>query len=362
MDLKKQNILFITRAPIQGGTENVILQLCEILYNNVNKIVVCAGVGFNKKRLEELGIKFYDIPDIERKTPVILFQVCKIIQNIIDTEDITVIHTHHRMAAFYVSLLKLYKKCVFINTSHNTFYNKKFLTQFSYKHGYLIACGEMVKKNLIQEFGLSDKQVTVIHNAVKPFDGNIIVDTLVKKFHNEGNFVIGNIGRLSKQKGMEFFIYAIPEVIKKQSNTRFIIVGNGEDEEKLKKLSKNLGLNDYLYFLGYRNDIQNLMSQLDLIVLSSLWEGLPLIPIEAFSVKKTIVATDVDGTPEIVKNMDNGLLVEPGNSKEIANAILWMIENKDMKNKMELNAKKTFDDQFSEITFSNSIINYYRSI
>lgn len=220
----------------------------------------------------------------------------------------------------------------------------------------------MVKKNLIQEFGLSDKQVTVIHNAVKPFDGNIIVDTLVKKFHNEGNFVIGNIGRLSKQKGMEFFIYAIPEVIKKQSNTRFIIVGNGEDEEKLKKLSKNLGLNDYLYFLGYRNDIQNLMSQLDLIVLSSLWEGLPLIPIEAFSVKKTIVATDVDGTPEIVKNMDNGLLVEPGNSKEIANAILWMIENKDMKNKMELNAKKTFDDQFSEITFSNSIINYYRSI
>lgn len=112
-----------------------------------------------------------------------------------------------------------------------------------------------------------------------------------------------------------------------------MISGSGEDEAKLKQLSKDLRVEECLTFLGYRNDIQNLMSQLDLIVLSSLWEGLPLTPIEAFSVGKTIIATSVDGTPEVVKNMDNGLLIEPRNNCQIAEKINWMLENPDEKSR-----------------------------
>ena len=68
--------------------------------------------------------------------------------------------------------------------------------------------------------------------------------------------------------------------------------------------------------MGYRSDVQNLISQLDLGVLSSLWEGLPFTPIEVFSMEKTIVATDVDGTSEIVKDMENGLLISSKNNEK----------------------------------------------
>lgn len=362
MRLEEQNILMFSRSTQHGGAENVVLQLCEILKPHVNNIVVCAADGFNKRKLEELGIKFYSIPDIEKKHLKTFYNVAKTLKNIVKEENITVIHIHHRMAAFYVSLLGLDKKCTFIATGHNTFNNKKALTHLAYKNCNVIACGEMVKKNLVEVFGLLYELVTVIHNAVKPFDGELVDDPLIKKLHDEGNFVIGNIGRLSEQKGMEYFIKAIPKVVDKHPSTRFVIAGNGENEEKLKILSKELNVDMYLTFLGYRNDIQNLMSQLDLIVLSSLWEGLPLTPIEAFSVGKTIVATAVDGTPEVVRDMENGLLVESRNSAQIADKINWIIDHSKEKTKMEHNALITFKKEFSFEVFSNAVLDYYRSL
>ena len=120
--------------------------------------------------------------------------------------------------------------------------------------------------------------------------------------------------------------------------------------------------------MGYRSDIQNLMSQMDFIVLSSLWEGLPLTPIEAFSVGKTIVATAVDGTIEIVENEKNGLLVNARDSKELAkyiNNILDSLNDEDdiTKPKIKQNKKKkkkeSIDDEKDRIKYEkNAVITY----
>lgn len=356
MDLEKQNILFFSRSTQHGGTENVILQLCEIFHPMVNKIIVVSADGFNFNKLKPLNIKHYIIPDIEKKSPIAICVVSKIIKKIVKNEHITVIHTHHRMAAFYVRLLRLNKKTIFINTSHNTFKNKRKLTRFAYKKAKLIACGEMVKKNLVETFGLD--AITVIHNSVKPFEERIIVDKQLKKAKDEGKFLVGNIGRLSEQKGMEYFIQAIPAIIAVHPQTCFFIIGSGDEEENLKKMAEGLPI----IFLGYRTDIQNLMSQLDIIVLSSLWEGLPLTPIEAFSVGKTIVATGVDGTLEIVRDRENGLLAKPKDIDSLADKILWMIEHPEEKRRMEIEAKVTFDKKFSFDRLVQSYVNYYRSI
>ena len=147
MKLQDQNILFFTRTMKLGGTENVVLQLCEIFKPLVNKIIVCSCGGVNEKKLNDIGIKHYKISDIEEKSPIAFTKVSRQLKSIVFSEHITVIHTHHRMAAFYVSLLGLNKVCQFINTSHNTFYNRKLLTRFAYRNCNLVACGEMVKKN-----------------------------------------------------------------------------------------------------------------------------------------------------------------------------------------------------------------------
>lgn len=362
MELKSQNILFFTRTMKLGGTENVVLQLCEILKPLVNKIVVCSCGGVNVEKLTAMGIKHYQIVDIVEKSPLKVLSVCKSLKRIIRDENITVIHTHHRMAAFYVAMLGLYKRIRFINTSHNTFSDKKLLTRFAYKHCNLVACGEMVKKNLVEYYGLPEKLVTVIHNAVKPFNETIIQDDLIHTLHKNGCFVVANVGRLSKQKGMEYFIKAIPSVVAKYDNVRFVIAGAGEDEIALKKLSSELRVDDYLYFLGYRNDIQNLMSQVDLIVLSSLWEGLPLTPIEAFSVGKTIVATAVDGTVEIVDDDVDGLLISPKDVPAIAEKVVYLLENPDIQRKFEQNSKLKYFNEFSFNQFAKSYINFYEGI
>ena len=361
MKLKEQNILFLTRSMALGGTENVILQLCEILKPEVNKIVVCSSGGVNEEKLKNKGIKHIKIEDIENKNPLTIIKNIKSIKRIIKEESITIIHSHHRMAAMYANLISN-KNIIKLANTHNTFTNKKLLTKLAYKNTKIIAVGEQVKKNLTDFYGINKEKITVINNAIKPFDGRITVDKEVEKYKKAGYTIIANVGRLSEQKGMEYFIEAAEIINRKNKMAKFLIIGSGQDEEKLKTMVKEKKLENEIIFMGYRSDIQNLMSQVDFVVLSSLWEGLPLTPIEAFSVGKTIIATSVDGTIEIVKNGENGFLVEPRNSEKLAEKVIELIENKEKRKQFENNAKKTYETEFSFEKLKKQYLDYYNEI
>lgn len=357
MDLGKQNILFFTRTMMLGGTENVVLQLCEVFKPKVNKIVVCSCGGVNVEKLTKMGIRHYQIPDISSKKDI--FKICRTVKKIVEKEQITVIHSHHRMAAFYTEIL-FGSSIIKIANAHNTFFDKKLLTRFAYRNTKVIAVGEMVKKNLVGFYKISSEQITVIHNAIKPFDGKISPIPLLTEYRENGYKIIGNVGRLSEQKGMEYFINAVPGVIEKFPKTKFVIVGDGEDKDKLVNMVKQMNLDEYITFLGYRSDIQNVMSQMDFIVLSSLWEGLPLTPIEAFSVGKMVVATAVDGTPEIVQNGINGILIKPKDIKEIVNNICYLLNNIDVLDKFHVSAKERYNAEFSFEKLRMNYIGFYR--
>lgn len=361
LKLKEQNILFLTRTMNLGGTENVILQLCEILKPLVNKIIVCSCGGVNVKNLDKMGIKHYEIPDFaEKRLSKILLSYSKI-KSVVKNEKITVIHSHHRMAALYAELVTS-NDIIKIANVHNTFYNKRKLTCFAYKNTKLIAVGENVKRNLVDFFRIPEQQIVVIHNAVKAFSGVIQPIELLEKEKQAGNVLIGNVGRLSEQKGMRYFIDAAEIIVAYHPKSRFIIVGDGEERCYLQELVKHKGLSEHVFFLGYRADIQNIMSQLDFIVLSSLWEGLPLTPIEAYSVGKTVVGTSVDGTPEIIQDNIDGFLVEAKDSNALAEKIKYLIENPEIKAKFEKNAKERYDREFSYKKLADRYINYYEKM
>lgn len=361
MELKKQNILFIVRTMGLGGTENVVLQLCEILSDKVNKIVVCSSGGVHEKKLQEMGIKHYMIPDIASKNPMDMLKSCWTIKNIINRERITIVHFHHRMAAFYAELVAP-KSVIKVANAHNTFTDKKKLTQLAYRNTKVVAVGEMVKKNLTEYFNVPKEQVCVIHNAVKPFDGNIVPIEVLNEERAKENVLIGNIGRLSEQKGMTYFIEAAEITAKAHPEARFIIVGDGEEKEQLHEQVEAKGLLDKVLFLGYRNDIQNVMSQLDFIVLSSLWEGLPLTPIEAYSVGKTVIGTAVDGTPEIIHDGVDGYLVEPRTPIQLAEKMNELIENPEMRESMGSQAMKRYQDEFSFEKLSERYVAFYEEL
>lgn len=359
--LHEQNILMIARTMGLGGTENVVLQLCEILSGKVNKILVCSSGGVHEKKLQEMGIKHYVMPDIVSKNPMDMLKSYRLIKSIINKEKITIVHSHHRMAAFYAELATP-KKVVKVANAHNTFIDKKKLTQLAYRDTKVVAVGEIVKKNLIEYFEISKEQVCVIHNAVKSFDGNIVPIEALYQERQKGNVLIGNIGRLSEQKGINYFIEAAEITTRTHPEARFVIVGDGEEREKLQAQVKVKGLQDKVLFLGYRNDIQNVMSQLDFVVLSSLWEGLPLTPIEAYSVGKTVVGTAVDGTPEIICDGVDGYLVEPRNQMQLAEKMNELIENPEMQESMGIQAMKRYQDEFSFEKLSQRYIDFYEGL
>ena len=357
MNISEQNILFMTKAMGLGGTENVVMQLCEIFGGLANKVVVVSNGGGQEEKLAEMGIKHYLIPDIEDKSLKTLRYVSAVLKRIIHDEEITVIHTHHRMAAFYVRALGLYKGRAFFNTSHNTFDDKRLLTKYALSRSTAVACGEAVGRNLTEYFGL--KEVSVIHNAVRPFSGPFVPDPDIEKARKEGKKIIGNVGRLSKQKAMEYYVRAIPAVLRNHPEASFYIVGDGVESEKLRNLSAELKAS--VTFMGYRQDVQNVIGQMDLIVLSSLWEGLPLTPIEAFSVSCPVVATDVEGTCEIVTDGLDGLIVPKKDPEAIAEAIIRLLDEPALLSRMKKNAYETYVKGFSFDAFAKSYIDLYRN-
>lgn len=357
-----KNILYFTRTMGLGGTENVVLQLCEIMSIEANKIVICSCGGVNTKVLKEMGIKHYKIPDIENKNIFTIIKVIMIVSKIIRREKITIIHTHHRMAAFYTTILSYFYKFKFVSTVHNIFYNKKLLTRYSYNKAKLIAVGNKVKTNLCEFYNIPDRQITVINNSVRASNFKVDYIEVLNDYKNKGFFLVGNIGRISEQKGMEYYIKSIPKVIEKFPKTKFFIIGEGEDREKIVKLIEKFKLSNVVHLLGYRKDIQNIMYQLDLIVLSSLWEGFPLTPIEAFSVGKTVVATDVDGTNEIIANNYNGILVKSKDSESMSNAIIKLIENDSLRKELENNARITYSDKFDFDKLCSKYYKFYTTV
>lgn len=345
-----------------GGTEKVILQMAEILKPKVNKIVVCSCGGVNVEKLKQMGIRHYWIPDMESKTPQTIGTVIKTLRHILKEEKITVVHTHHRMAAFYGAMLRPFYSYVFVCSVHGMFSDKRFFTRLAYSGGNIIPCGEVVKENLRQVYHVPDLRIRVIHNAVAKEDAPACDIPLLTQLRKNGAKIVGYIGRLSPEKGVEYLVYSLPKVIARGENVRYVIVGSGPMEEKLKAQIQQYGLEAYAIFLGYREDVQNVIRHLDLVVLPSLTEGLPLTPIEAFANGKPVIATPAGGTPEIVQDQVNGILVSMRDSQALADAIVQLCQDPDMYARCCANALSTFEETFSYSKFGQELTDFYTTL
>lgn len=363
MNNKEKNLLYLTRTMNLGGTENVILQLCEIVEPQVDKIVVCSCGGVNVEKLHAMGIVHYEIPDMENKSPKTIFTIMRCVNRIIKKEKINLIHTHHRMATFYAQILQLKNNFKLTSTLHGIFYDKKFLTSCIYSGFPIIACGEIVKKNFVEYYGIDPHKITVICNSVKKDNCPINIVPEISKIQ-KGIKKIGYIGRLSEEKGVYLLAKTIVKVLRKNENIHFIFVGSGSSdvEERLNEIIKYYNIENHISFLGYRTDVQNIIKQLDIVVLPSYTEGLPLTPIEAFAQARPVVATAVGGTIEIVKDGENGILVTAGDSDALANGIIQICNDKELYKLMSNNALNTYKKRFSFFVFQQKILDYYNKL
>ena len=162
------NILHISRTMGQGGAEKVVYQICkDIKEKDLNMYVASTG-GYLSKKLEEQGIVNINIPDIDKKNPVLMLKTLIILYKTIKKYDISIVHSHHRMAAFYSIILNIFnRKFKRVYTAHNIFEDKKKLMRFSLKGSKIVAVGNSVKRNLEEFYKINTSQIELIYNSVE---------------------------------------------------------------------------------------------------------------------------------------------------------------------------------------------------
>jgi len=149
---------------------------------------------------------------------------------------------------------------------------------------------------------------------------------------NAEDFVIGNVARLEKRKGHKFLIDVFEKVIeeRKGSPLKLLIIGEGEERGNLENYVKEANLEKKVIFAGYKEDIEELIAMMDIFVLTSLREGLPRVLVQAAAVGVPLIAFNVDGVSEIIKDNHNGFLVEVKDLEQAENRIIRYMNNKEL--------------------------------
>jgi glycosyltransferase involved in cell wall biosynthesis len=139
--------------------------------------------------------------------------------------------------------------------------------------------------------------------------------------------VVGTIGRLSEQKGHRYLLDAAARVLARRNDTRFLIVGDGDQMAPLRRQAEALGIAPAVVFAGHRTDVPALLGALDVFCISSTYEGTPLVLFEAMAAGKTIVSTAVDGCREVLEDGVTGLLVPPRDPDALSGALLRCLDD-----------------------------------
>ena len=337
-----------------GGAERIVYQLSSDLKDEFDSVHVASTGGIWESELAAQGIQHHKILDIDSKNPLTVLKLLSSIRQIIKKNDISIVHTHHRMAAFYIRLLKfVYPKLTHVYTAHNVFKDKLPLYRFALKNAKSVAVGEAVNNNLKEDVGITDSKV--IYNGVILKETDNQVDDIV----GYDGTKLGCIARLSEQKGLTYLIEAMSLLTVK--NIRLFIVGDGELRNELENKVEELHLQDSVTFLGYRKDIVECINSFDFCILPSVFEGFGLVAIEAFMNSKTLVATDIPGLNEVVTN-ENGILVPAQNPDALAGAIERLATDVPLRNRLAFHAKKTYEEKFSYSMFLENYRALYREI
>jgi len=161
---------------------------------------------------------------------------------------------------------------------------------------------------------------------------------LKAKYNIKSENVLLFIGRLAEKKGVVYLIKALPSIISKVPSTTLIICGNGPLKDECENLTKKVGMNDFIKFTGYITEEEKVdyLSMTDLLIVPSIvtddgdTEGLPVVILEGLSMGKPIIASDVGGIKDVIKDRINGFLIEPKNSIMIAETVSELISNKEL--------------------------------
>lgn len=351
---KKLDILILIPSSYGGGAERLVLdQMKNSKQDNINYHVL----SLRKGDIEEDFSKFSFYKTLNSRYRLSLKTIASL-NSFVRKNNIKIIHCHLLEAASYGFLIKMINPRIkLICTRHvsNDPLRKKlilrlFIKIISLNNNLIIAVSKDVKKFTVKNEWIKPSKIEVIYNGVDTKRFQRVDTKKIKEELNISNndFLIGVVGRLIEQKGHIYLLEAIKNLKKKIPNIRLLVAGEGNLEKELKALCNKMSIIDNVSFLGFRKDLPEIYSALDVFCLPSLFEGFGLVIVEAMLCKTPVIATELDCIKEIATNEQEAILVQPKNPKDLEDA-LFRVYRKNYNLKMVENAyiksKQLFDYQ-----------------
>ena len=362
----KDSVLLVTDELSPGGVARHVVDLANGLEERGITPIVAANDGPFRLRLHK-QIMFVNLPLFlpkgGRKRFLGLLSSYAILAPIIRHEKVVLIHTHKRYTDVLGRVLARRLSLPHISTCHNIFSSLKLFSVFG---DMTIACSKLVQEMLIRDFGKDPKAVTQIYSGISPFrkfSGDEKSRVLKELSIPDGKRIIASVGQLIESKDRATLVRFIGILKRRHAidNVLFAILGDGEQKEMLEKLVRNEDVQNQVIFLHSLFSVEALFNIADFMVLSSVREGLPYVIMEAASIGKPHIATDVGGVSEFVIQGETGVLVPPSDPAKFADAIKDLLNNPGTVKKLGKRAREKYNQQFTYDRFIDQTVALYRT-
>jgi len=252
-------------------------------------------------------------------------------------------------------------KSAFSSLVSNLYY--KTIGRLPFRGAYAIITPSFAYKKMVIQMGTESEKVKVIPYSVDlaRFHPDNSGDKFRKRHDCDGSNVILSVGRLNYQKGFSYLLKAISMVVQKLPDLKLVIVGDGEQFSYLKELSQSLGLSDSVIFTGRISQVEmpEAYAAADVFVLPSIFESFGIALIEAQATGKPVVCTRVGGAPETLLEKESGLIVDPKESGQLAEAIIRILCDQKLAKSMGEEGRRFVENRFGWRKNVNLVLEAY---
>jgi glycosyltransferase involved in cell wall biosynthesis len=361
----KKNVLILQYSSEIGGAETDLLDfLRHGPHDTVNITVLCPLEGPLVPLLREAGVTVQFLRLWPWRKGKYFFHRLRALAKLaalVKALRIDVIHSNEFWSFPYADAIKnRVPRVLTITHIRDEVAPRKIYNYHLCNADIRIVVSEVIRQSLLSAG--ADPETTHLHYGYGDYEKELATASETSIPLQKGP-IVGRIARLIDTKGIEYFIDAIPEVIAERPDARFLILGSGEPEyeKTLKDRAIRLGINDELTFCGFQKDVFSYIRRIDILVSSSLIEGLGLTMLYAMGAGKPVVATDAGGTKDLVIDGETGYLVPKKNSHLLAERVLCLLNNQELRSQMGNAARRHYEELYLHKDFTSALLNLYSS-
>jgi len=361
-------ILHINSEVSMGGGEHQVMYLMEGLNNRGHgSHLICQPDGVLYQHALQKNIIAFPLRMRGEADLLAAFKLALKIKK----ENYAVIHCHtphaHALVAWASCFLKKPPIRIVTRRVNFSIFRHNFLGLNVFKYtkyiDHIIAVSQSIK-DVFTNDGIPLKKISVVHSGtdMDRYQG-IKGDYIFREFSLPAGIpILGNVANLLEVKGQRWLIEAMEKVVKKIPRAHLFILGKGELEKELKEITSRSDLTKHITFTGFREDVGAFMNIFNVLVFSSLDEGLSATIIDALALEVPVVATRVGGLPEIITHEKTGLLFPPADPDALAQGIIWTLNNYDKAKEMAKRGKREVVERFSANAMVEGNLHVYQKM